>query len=57
MSYPEIDVKIGVMGVGALGGDVLEKLAFMGFDVVGFGFSEKRIFHIPIIPRANCMSF
>ncbi|MBN3581863.1 glyoxylate/hydroxypyruvate reductase A [Algoriphagus aestuarii] len=44
MSNPEIPVKVGVMGVGALGGDVLEKLSFMGFEVAGFGFSEKRDF-------------
>ncbi|MCU0399546.1 MAG: glyoxylate/hydroxypyruvate reductase A [Algoriphagus sp.] len=44
MSNPEIPVKVGVMGVGALGGDVLDKLSLMGFPVVGFGFTEKSDF-------------
>lgn len=42
MSSPELDVTIGVMGVGALGFDVIEKLRMMDFSVVGFGFSEKK---------------
>lgn len=44
MSNPEIPVKVGVMGVGALGGDVLDKLNYLGFSVLGFGFSEKQNF-------------
>lgn len=44
MSNPEIPVKVGVMGVGALGGDVLDKLNYVGFEVCGFGFSEKKSF-------------
>ncbi|WP_339865176.1 glyoxylate/hydroxypyruvate reductase A [uncultured Algoriphagus sp.] len=44
MSYPELDVTVGVMGVGALGKDVMDKLNYMGFSVVGFGFSEKSDF-------------
>lgn len=51
MSDPEIEVKIGVMGVGALGGDVLEKLSFMGFSVVGYGFSEKENFEYPYFSK------
>jgi len=57
MSDPEIDVKIGVMGVGALGGDVLEKLSFMGFPVVGFGFSEKENFEYPYFSKARLGEF
>lgn len=57
MSNPEIDVKIGVMGVGALGGDVLEKLAFMGFPVVGFGFSEKENFEYPYFSKDRLAEF
>lgn len=57
MSNPEIDVKIGVMGVGALGGDVLEKLSFMGFSVVGFGFSEKENFKYPYFSQARLGEF
>jgi glyoxylate/hydroxypyruvate reductase A len=44
MSNPEIPTRVGVMGVGALGGDVLDKLNGLGFEVVGFGFSEKNEF-------------
>ena len=44
MSNPEIPVRIGVMGVGALGGDVLDKLNGLGFEVVGFGLSPKEDF-------------
>ncbi|MBN3519401.1 glyoxylate/hydroxypyruvate reductase A [Algoriphagus lutimaris] len=57
MSNPEIDVKVGVMGVGALGGDVLEKLAFMGFEVVGFGFSEKENFPYPYYSKGQLNEF
>lgn len=57
MSNPEIDVTVGVMGVGALGGDVLEKLAFMGFDVVGFGFSEKEDFPYPYYSKGQLHEF
>jgi len=57
MSNPEIEVKVGIMGVGALGGDVLEKLTFMGFDVVGFGFSEKNNFPYPYYSKENLKEF
>lgn len=46
MSNPELPIKVGVMGVGALGGDVLTKLDGLGFEVIGFGFSEKKTFPI-----------
>ncbi|MEN2283456.1 glyoxylate/hydroxypyruvate reductase A [Algoriphagus sp. SE2] len=57
MSNPEIDIKVGVMGVGALGSDVLEKLSFMGFDVVGFGFSEKTDFPYPYFSKEKLEDF
>lgn len=57
MSNPEIDVKIGVMGVGALGGDVLGKLSFMGFSVLGFGFSEKENFPYPYYSKNQLDEF
>jgi glyoxylate/hydroxypyruvate reductase A len=57
MSNPEIDIKVGVMGVGALGGDVLEKLSFLGFDVVGFGFTEKKNFPYPYYSKENLNGF
>ncbi|WP_026967063.1 2-hydroxyacid dehydrogenase [Algoriphagus terrigena] len=57
MSKPEIPVKVGVMGVGALGGDVLDKLSYMGFPVFGFGFSEKRDFRYPYFPKDELKDF
>lgn len=57
MSNPEIPVKIGVMGVGALGGDVLDKLNYMGFPVVGFGFTEKNEFRYPYFSKAQLQDF
>ena len=57
MSKPEIPVKVGVMGVGALGGDVLDKLSYMGFSVFGFGFSEKRGFRYPYFPKDELKDF
>lgn len=57
MSNPEIPVRIGVMGVGALGGDVLDKLSYMGFDVVGFGFSEKSDFPYPYFSKNQLPEF
>lgn len=41
MSNPELKVNVGVMGVGALGSDVIEKLKILGFSVFGFGNSPK----------------
>lgn len=57
MSNPEIEVKIGVMGVGALGGDVLEKFSFMGFEVYGYGFSEKENFPFPYYSKDKLAEF
>lgn len=41
MSNPELDTRVGVMGVGALGGDVLKKLKIIGFEVFGYGNTPK----------------
>lgn len=41
MTNPELDIQVGVMGVGALGGDVIEKLKMLGFSVFGYGNSPK----------------
>ncbi len=57
MSQPEIPVRIGVMGVGALGGDVLDKLSYMGFPVSGFGFSEKSEFPFPYFSKDRLQEF
>jgi glyoxylate/hydroxypyruvate reductase A len=56
-SHPEIAVKVGVMGVGALGGDALDKLHGLGFDVVGYGFSEKKDFRHPYYAKAQLKEF
>lgn|SRR5690606_24005519 len=57
MSNPEIGVKVGVMGVGALGGDVLDKLNYMGFPVFGFGFTEKKDFPYPYFSQEKLEEF
>ncbi len=57
MSNPEIEVKVGVMGVGALGSDVLEKLEMMDFPVVGYGFSEKENFEYPYYSKEQLDEF
>ena len=57
MSNPEIPTRIGVMGVGALGGDVLDKLNGLGFEVVGFGFSEKKEFRYPYYQKDQLEDF
>ena len=57
MANPEIPVKVGVMGVGALGGDVLAKLDGLGFEVVGFGFSEKKDFPFPYFQKNQLEEF
>ncbi|REG90330.1 2-hydroxyacid dehydrogenase [Algoriphagus antarcticus] len=57
MSNPELDVTVGVMGVGALGKDVMDKLNYMGFPVVGFGFSDKPDFEYPYYKKDNLDEF
>ncbi|SFU12670.1 glyoxylate/hydroxypyruvate reductase A [Algoriphagus locisalis] len=57
MSMPELDVTVGVMGVGALGKDVMDKLNYMGFPVVGFGFSEKNDFEFPYYTKDKLEEF
>ncbi|MBP1851718.1 2-hydroxyacid dehydrogenase [Rhizobium halophytocola] len=43
-SHPEAaDVTVGVMGLGVLGADAAKKLKVMGFDVIGWSRSAKRI--------------
>lgn len=57
MRNPEIEVNIGVMGVGALGKDVMDKLNHMGFPVVGYGFSEKPDFEYPYYSKDDLGDF
>ncbi|MBD8489373.1 glyoxylate/hydroxypyruvate reductase A [Echinicola sp. CAU 1574] len=47
MSNPEIPIRVGVLGVGELGGDVLDKLAQLGIEVYGYGNSNKSDFRHP----------
>ncbi len=37
------DVRVGVMGLGVLGGDAAEKLSLLGFDVAGWSRSPKEV--------------
>jgi len=37
------DVRVGVMGLGVMGRDAVEKLALIGFDVAGWSRTRKRI--------------
>ncbi|MDG1277896.1 MAG: glyoxylate/hydroxypyruvate reductase A [Algoriphagus sp.] len=57
MSNPEIEVKVGLMGVGALGSDVLEKLSMMDIPVFGYGFSEKEDFKHPYFSKNQLDQF
>ncbi|MDN3203602.1 2-hydroxyacid dehydrogenase [Algoriphagus sediminis] len=57
MSNPEIPVTIGVMGVGALGGDVIDKLRYMDFEVLGYGFSEKTGLDYPYYSKDRLEEF
>lgn len=41
MSNPELETRVGVLGVGALGSDVIEKLKLLRFPVFGYGNSPK----------------
>ncbi|MFC4872000.1 2-hydroxyacid dehydrogenase [Negadavirga shengliensis] len=47
MSNPEIDITVGVLGVGELGGDVLDKVAGLGIKTVGYGNNPKTDFRHP----------
>lgn len=47
MSNPELPITVGVMGVGALGGDVMDKLAALRIPVVGYGNGPKACLPYP----------
>lgn len=57
MSNPEIPVCVGVMGAGELGGDIIEKLKFMGIDVVGLGNSPKKGLDYPYYDKSQTDRF
>ena len=42
-SPPAWERKVGILGMGVLGGDAAEKLAILGFDVAGWSNSPKQI--------------
>ena len=42
-AYDPAETRVGVMGLGALGGDVAEKLALLGFGVAGWSRTKKHI--------------
>ncbi|WP_158860678.1 2-hydroxyacid dehydrogenase [Lunatibacter salilacus] len=47
MSNPEIDIQVGVMGAGQLGGDVLDKLKGLGIIALAYGNSPKESYPHP----------
>ena len=57
MSNPEISIKVGIMGVGALGGDVVDKLMYLGFEVCGYGLSEKKGLPFPYYAKHRLDDF
>jgi glyoxylate/hydroxypyruvate reductase len=57
MTSPEIPVQVGVMGAGELGGDIIEKLKFMGIDVVGLGNSPKKGLDYPYYDKTQTNEF
>lgn len=57
MTNPEIPVRVGVMGAGELGGDIIEKLTFIGIDVVGLGNSPKKGLDYPYYDKSQINEF
>lgn len=47
MSNPEKEITVGVLGVGELGGDVLDKVSALGIKVIGYGNNPKSRFRHP----------
>ena len=45
-SNPEREMNVGIMGLGALGADLAEKLNYLGFNVFGLSQSRKKIAHV-----------
>lgn len=57
MSNPEIPITVGVMGVGELGGDVLDKVAGLGIPVIGYGNRPKSGFRHPYFHGEQLQEF
>jgi glyoxylate/hydroxypyruvate reductase len=47
MSHPELDICVGIMGVGELGMDIAQKLINLGYQVAGYGNSAKQNLPFP----------
>ncbi|MFC2185825.1 2-hydroxyacid dehydrogenase [Fulvivirgaceae bacterium LMO-SS25] len=47
MKNPEIDVRVGILGIGQLGQDLARKLQLLDIDVIGFSRGAKSIDNIP----------
>lgn len=57
MSNPELDITVGVLGVGALGGDVVKKLQVLEIPVLGYGNSPKNVSSYPYYYGAQLQDF
>jgi Phosphoglycerate dehydrogenase and related dehydrogenases len=55
MKNPEIDVKVGILGIGQLGQDLARKLQLLEIDVIGFSRGAKSIENIPTFHGENEM--
>lgn len=57
MSNPEIPIVVGIMGVGELGGDVIQKLQLLGINVAGLGYSPKENLTYPYFDKSRTAEF
>ena len=56
-TQPEIPIKVGILGYGALGSDAASKLHFLGFDVVGYSLNKKSDDKIKVYHGDNLNEF
>ena len=54
---PEIPIKVGILGYGALGSDAASKLHFLGFNVVGYSLNKKSDDKIKVYHGDNLNEF
>lgn len=57
MSDPELPIVVGIMGVGELGGDVINKLQYLGIEVVGMGYTPKTGTTYPYYDKGKLKEF
>ncbi len=55
MKNPEIDVKVGILGIGQLGQDLARKLQLIDIDVIGFSKGEKSLDNIATMHGENAL--